>query len=367
MSLEIGIIGLPNVGKSTLFNALTEAGAAVASYPFTTIEPNVGVVPVADDRLDRIAAIIGPEEVIPTTIRFVDIAGLVRGAHRGEGLGNQFLGHIRDVDAVAMVVRCFEAENVPHVAEELDPIDDIVTIDTELTLADMATVERRLEKQHAASKGHPRDFAQEIAWLERLLAHLDEGHLARSLIEGDEHADPHWASELNLITAKPRLYIANVSEEDLLEGSPLATKVAGHAEAGGDGVVVLCAQLEADLASWPPQEAQEYLAELGMDEPGLPRLIEAGYDLLDLITFFTTTGGRIVQAWTITRGTPAHEAAGRIHTDMQRGFIRAEVVGHPDLVAAGSIQSAKDTGHLRLEGRDYQVQDGDVVHFRFAV
>jgi GTP-binding protein YchF len=365
MSLEIGIVGLPNVGKSTLFNALTQAGAAVASYPFTTIEPNVGVVPLQDSRLTAVAALIKPEKVVPTTVRFVDIAGLVKGAHRGEGLGNQFLGHIRNVDAVAMVVRCFEAKNIPHVTPDLDPVNDIETVDVELVLADLATVERRLEKVQSSAKARPREYADELAWLERLRTHLDSGALARAFAEGDQELA--WAKELNLLAAKPRLYVANLGEDDCPAGGPLAQRVAAHAAAEGAQVIPICAQVEMDLLDWPPDEAAAYLAEMGMAESGLQRLVHVGYRLLDLITFFTTTGGRVVQAWTVQRGARAPQAAGKVHTDMERGFIRAEVVPYQDLVDAGSVAAARERGVLRVEGKEYVVQDGDVIHFRFAV
>lgn len=365
MPLEIGIVGLPNVGKSTLFNALTRAGAAVASYPFTTVEPNVGVVPVKDRRLTDIAALVKPEKVVPTTVRFVDIAGLVKGAHRGEGLGNQFLGHIRDVDAIAMVVRCFEAEDVPHVTPDLDPINDLETVDMELILADLATVERRLGKVCSSAKARPKEYADELAWLERLRTHLDGGALARGFAETDQELA--WAKTLNLLTAKPRLYVANTSEDNCPDGGALAHRMAAHADVGGAEVIPICAQVEMDLLEWPPDEAVAYLAELGMAESGLQRLVYAGYRLLDLITFFTTTGGRVVQAWTVRRGTHAPQAAGQVHSDMERGFIRAEVVTYDDLIAVGSVAAAREKGLLRLEGREYIVRDGDVIRFRFAV
>ncbi len=392
MPLEIGIVGLPNVGKSTLFNALTRAGAAVASYPFTTIEPNVGVVPVQDRRLTDITALVGPEKVVPTTVRFVDIAGLVKGAHRGEGLGNQFLGHIRNVDAVAMVVRCFEASDVSHVTLDLDPINDIETVDTELILADLATVERRLEKVRRSAKAQPREHSGELDWLERLRAHLDDGLPARSTeswasaqgaeswasAQGAEswasaqgfaetEQEVAWTKELNLLTAKPRLYVANIGEDDCPDGGPLVQRVTARAASEGAQVVAICAQVEMDLLEWPPDEAADYLAELGMAESGLQRLVHAGYRLLNLITFFTTTGGRVVQAWTVQRGAHTPQAAGQVHTDMERGFIRAEVVTCDDLVAAGSVAAAREKGLLRLEVKEYVVQDGDVIRFRFAV
>ena len=364
MSLQIGIVGLPNVGKSTLFNALTQAGAAVASYPFTTIDPNVGVVKVPDPRLDDIAAIVRPDDVKPTTIEFVDIAGLVRGAHRGEGLGNQFLGHIRNVDAIALVVRCFEDPDVAHTTAVLDPLADCETIDLELILADLAVVERRIEKVRSASKARPKEYAAELTFLDRLKAHLEKGHLAAGLPLSEQEAD--MLRSLFLLTAKPRLYVANVGEGDLPGGNTLSQKVQERAAAEGAQSVVLCAQVEADLAEWDPAEAAEYRAELGLEAPGLERLIHAGYRLLDLLTFFTATGTNVVRAWTLRRGQTAYDAAGKIHTDMQRGFIRAEVVSYDDLMTAGDFAAARERGLLRLEGRDYVIQDGDVVHIRFS-
>ena len=364
MSLEIGIVGLPNAGKSTLFNALTRAGAATASYAFTTIEPNVGVVAVADPRLDRLAEIVEPDEVIPTAIRFVDIAGLVEGAHRGEGLGNQFLGHIRAVDAVAMVVRCFEAEDVVHPMLELDPVRDIEVVDTELLLADLAAVERRTDKVRNSAKGRPQEVADELAWLEALASALGEGRPARGLISDER--EQGWAAEMSLLTAKPRLYVANVAEEtDATD--PRAQAVAEYAAQEGAGCVVLSARLEADLVEFDDEEAALLRDETAWPEPGLPRLAHAGLRLLDLVTFFTTTGGRIVQAWTVRRGTKAPGAAGAIHTDFEQDFIRAEVVAYDDLDAAGTLATVRERGQLRLEGRDYEVADGDVIHFRFNV
>lgn len=365
MGLEIGIVGLPNVGKSTLFNALTRASAAVASYPFTTIEPNVGVVPVPDERLAQIAAIVQPERVVPTTLRLVDIAGLVRGASRGEGLGNQFLGYIRAVDAIAMVVRGFEDPDVPHVRETLDPRDDVETIDLELILADLATVERRLEKVQTQAKGSKGAFDAELAALEALRAHLSAGQSAAGpdLTESERA----MARELGLLSAKPRLYVVNVGEENLPDGGRYAAAVRELAERQGAEVVVLSAAMEAELAGWPPEEAAGYRAELGAGEPGLDSLIRAGYHLLDLITFFTITGGKEVHAWTLRRGSTALDAAGSIHTDMARGFIRAEVMSAKDLIRAGSIAAVREEGRLRIEGRDYVVQDGDILHIRFNV
>lgn len=364
MSLQIGIVGLPNVGKSTLFNALTRAGAAVASYPFTTIDPNVGIVEVPDARLHDVAAIVQPDEVKPTTIEFVDIAGLVAGAHKGEGLGNQFLGHIRNVDAVALVVRCFEDPDVAHVTAELDPLADAEVLDLELMLADLGTVERREEKVRSAAKAQPREHAAELELLARVREHLATGSLAALLPLTPKEAE--MLAPLNLLTAKPRLYVANVGEDALPEGGPLAAQVIRRAEEEGAQAVIICAACEADLADWSPEEAAEYRAELGLEASGLERLISASYRLLDLVTFFTATGTNVVRAWTLRRGQTVYEAAGKIHTDMQRGFIRAEVVAHDDLVRVGDFARAREHGLLRLEGRDYQVQDGDVIHIRFS-
>ena len=364
MSLQIGIVGLPNVGKSTLFNALTKAGAAVASYPFTTIDPNVGVVEIPDQRLYDVAAIIEPDDIKPTTIEFVDIAGLVRGAHEGEGLGNQFLGHIRNVHAMAMVVRCFADPDVAHVSAQLDPLADSEVIDLELILADLATLERREEKVRSMAKAQPREFAPELELLARMRAHLEGERLASQLPVSAKEAE--MLSPLNLLTAKPRLYIANVGEDDLPDHGPLAKIVLERAQQEGAQAVVICAQLEADLAEWAPEEAAEYRAELGLEASGLERLVHAGYRLLNLITFFTATGISVVRAWTLREGQTALDAAGSVHTDMQRGFIRAEVVSHSDLMASGSFQAARDRGLLRLEGRDYVVQDGDIIHIRFS-
>jgi GTP-binding protein YchF len=364
MSLQIGIVGLPNVGKSTLFNALTRAGAAVASYPFTTIDPNVGVVEVPDPRLYNVAAIVQPQEVKPTTIEFVDIAGLVEGAHQGEGLGNQFLGHIRNVDAIAMIVRCFEDPDVAHITAKLDPLADGEIIDLELVLADLATVERRQAKVQSMAKAQPREFAAESELLARARDHLAAGHLAARLPLSKTEAE--LLHPLSLLTGKPRLYIANVGENNLPDGGPLAEVVLKRADEESTQAVIICAQLEADLADWPPDEAAEYRAEQGIETTGLERLIRAGYRLLDLITFFTATGTTVVRAWTLRRGQTAFEAAGKVHTDMQRGFIRAEVVSYDDLMAAGDFQTARERGLLRLEGREYAVQDGDILHIRFS-
>ena len=365
MSLQIGIVGLPNVGKSTLFNALTNAGAAVASYPFTTIDPNVGVVAVPDKRLDLLAALIQPDKVVAATVEFVDIAGLVAGASQGAGLGNQFLGHIRAVDAIAMVVRGFADPDVAHVEATLDPLADIAAVDTELLLADLATIERRMEKIHVQSKANPREYEAEVALLERAVAHVDAGRLLASLPASDVERD--LLAGLGLLSVKPRLYVVNADEDDLPAGGPLARPVLEHAAASGAEAVVLCAQIEADLQEWPADEATEYRSELGLVEPGLNALIRAGFRLLDLISFFTATGGEVLHVWELRRGSTVLEAAGKIHSDMQRGFIRAEVVQAEDLLAAGTMAHAREHGQVRLEGRDYVVRDGDVLHIRFAL
>ncbi|MEA3346312.1 MAG: redox-regulated ATPase YchF [Chloroflexota bacterium] len=365
MSLQIGIVGLPNVGKSTLFNALTRARVPVASYPFTTTDRHVGVATVPDRRLKEIASIVQPERVVPTTVEFVDIAGLVRGAHRGEGLGNQFLGHIRNVDAVAMVVRCFRDPNISHVHGQIEPEDDIQTVELELILADLDSVERRLQKVYTQAKSRPREYADELECLERVRKHLEAGRSVRflELKEGEDG----YLSELNLLTAKPRLYVANVGEEELPDGGDLCEPVAHLAKREDAEMVVLCALLEMELAEWPEEEAAAYRAEVGVERSGLDELVRAGYRLLDLITFFTTTGGHEVRAWTLPRDSTALQAAGQVHTDMARGFIRAEVIGYTDLMEAGSFAAAREQGQLRVEGRDYLVQDGDVIHIRFQV
>ncbi len=365
MSLEIGIVGLPNVGKSTLFNALTRAGAAVAPYPFTTIEPNRGVAAVPDPRLATLALMVGPERVTPATIEFVDIAGLVRGAHRGEGLGNQFLSHIRTVDAIAVVCRCFADPNVTHVDGTVNPLRDLEILDLELMLADLEIVERRLDKVRSASKARPRDYAAELAALENLRARLQAGERV-ALWAAEETAEASLAREMSLLTAKKRLYVANVGENDLPDGGPMAREIAHLADAEGSPCVILCAQLEAALSEWPPEEASAYRSAIGVTDSGLEALAQAGYRVLDLITFFTIAGGREVRAWPIPRGTKAPQAAGKVHTQMERGFIRAEVVSFAQLVEAGSWQAARDRGIIRIEGRDYEVQEGDVCLFRFS-
>ena len=365
MSLQVGIVGLPNVGKSTLFNALTQAGAAVGAYPFTTIDPNRGIAAVPDRRLEALARLVGPEQVTPATVEFVDIAGLVRGSHRGEGLGNRFLAHIREVDAIAVVARCFADPDIAHVDGTVDPIRDLEVLDLELILADLETVQRRLEKTRPAARARPRELAAELALLEELEARLQRGERASVFVKEDGEERAALVRELHLLTAKPRLYVANVAEEDLPEGGEGAEAVSRYAAAEGAPCIVLCAQLEADLASWPPDEAAEYRAAMGLSQSGLEALVWAGYRVLDLITFFTIAGGREVRAWSVRRGATAPEAAGRVHSDMQRGFIRAEVIGWEELVRAGGWAAAREQGLIRTEGRDYRIQDGDVCLFRF--
>lgn len=364
MALQIGIVGLPNVGKSTLFNALTNAGAAVAAYPFTTIEPNVGVVAVPDPRLERLAAMVGPEKVTPATVEFVDIAGLVRNAHKGEGLGNQFLAYIRNVDAIALVCRCFAGPDVAHVEGEIDPLRDLEILDLELILADLEVLERRIEKVRSAAKAHPRKHAAELAALEDLRTRLQAGERAIAWAANGA-TETSLAQEMCLLTAKKRIYVANVGEADLPDGGSLAAQVVRVAQKEDAPAVVLCAQLEADLGEWPPDEAAAYRADLGLERSGLEALVQAGYRVLDLITFFTTIGGREARAWAIPRGTKAPQAAGKVHSQMEQGFIRAEVVGYEELVRAGDWHKAREQGILRIEGRDYEVQDGDVCLFRF--
>ncbi len=365
-NLEVGIVGLPNVGKSTLFNAITKAGAEAANYPFCTIEPNIGIVSVPDERLNVLTKMYNSKKTTPASVRFVDIAGLVKGASKGEGLGNKFLEHIRQVDAIAHVVRCFEDSNITHVSDTIDPIRDIDTINTELCLADLEIVEKRIAKVEKLLKSGSKDAKIEIEILKKLKNALDEAKPARSIdLSEDELIS---IKDVNLLTLKPTLYIANVSEDEVADYSEnkYVTNVKERAMSEGNEVVVICAKVESEIAELDDEEAKEFLTDLGLESSGLDRLIHSAFDLLGLMTFLTS-GPDECRAWTIRKGTTAVKAAGKIHSDIERGFIRAEIVNYDDLVKLGSVNAAREKGLVRLEGKDYIMKDGDVTYFRFNV